>query len=90
MDFQMALVFLGATASKVSKFDWSRLIPRLRVDKYKYGAAGIELTWPWRSEGFGLGLGLGTIDIWLGWPKSEENLHNEECKHPKVAAPVDS
>ena len=87
MDIQTAFIFLGSAASKVSKFDWRRLIPRFKVDHYKYGAGGIEFTW---RVGPGVGLGLGVVDLWFGWPRLEENLHTEECRHPRIATPVES
>ena len=90
MDVQMVLVFFGVASKKLSEFDWMRLIPRFRVDKYKYGAVGIELTSPWGKSGTGLGFGLGLIDLWLGWPRLEENLHHDGCRHEPIAEPVGS
>lgn len=81
VDPKAALIFLGAYADRLLKFDWKRLVPHGRLEKYSYGAAGIEFTMPWGREGFGLGLGLGVIDVWVGWPRAEENLHTEDCKH---------
>ena len=90
LDPQTVLLFLGAYATKVRKFDYKRLIPRGRVDKYAYAAAGIEITWPWGKEGLGIGFGLGVIDFWVGWPHLEESLHIEGCRHAPVEAPVKS
>lgn len=90
MNVQMAFVLLGSMADRVSKFDWMRLIPKFRVDKYKYGVVGIEFTMPWKREGLGVGLGLGTIDLWFGWPSLEEDLHTGTCHHEPIAQPVDS
>jgi hypothetical protein len=84
MDLQFLQAFLGTTVDKVKKFDYKRLIPRGRMERYSYAVAGIELTWPWRKEGLGIGIGLGVIDIWVGWPRLEENLHTEDCKHDEV------
>lgn len=81
MDLQFLQALLGTTVDKMKKFDYRRLIPRAHAEKYAYAVAGIEVTWPWSKEGFGLGLGLGVIDVWVGWPHPEENLHTEDCKH---------
>lgn len=89
MDVQMAMVFLGSVANKVSEFDWMRLVPRFKVDKYKYGVAAIEFTMPWQKMGLGVGLGLGRVDLWFGWPRIEENLHHDNCFHPPIAQPVE-
>jgi len=78
---QIALVFLGVYADKVIKFDYKRLIPQARVEKYSYGVVGVELTAPWGANGLGIGFGLGVVDLWLGWPRLEENLHTADCKH---------
>ena len=73
--------------SAEKKFDWSRLIPRFRTDTYSYGVVGIEFTW---RRGLGIGLGVGRLDLWAGWPTSQQSLHNDECSHDEVAEPVDS
>lgn len=53
---------------KLSKFDWSSLIPAFRMDKYsgEPSAYGIEFTL--RYTGPGIGVGLGHRDFWFGWP----------------------
>lgn len=89
VDAQMTLLYLRGVAGKVRKFDWSRLIPRFKVQRYQYGVAGIEFT---LRQGFGLGLGLGVVDLWFGWPKPEQNLHRPGCSHDpvRVVEPFDS
>lgn len=100
IDVQGVKVFLGVGWDKVTKVKWSKLIPRFRVDRYPISnskknevgwapALGLELTW---KMGPGIGVGLGLVDIWFGWPRSQENLHHDGCGHAPVAkkVPVDS
>lgn len=82
----VALVFLSATLDRVAKFDWKRLIPKFRVDHYRYGVLAVEPTW---RVGLGIGLGLGRVDLWFGWPRQEESLHTAECHHEPIAKPVE-
>lgn len=89
VDIQVVLLYLRGVADKAREFDWSRLIPRGRVEKYQYGVVGFEFT---LRPGFGVGFGLGTIDLWLGWPRLEPNLHRAGCTHDPVKSvePFDS
>lgn len=76
-------IFLRSFMDRLAKFDYTKLVPKGKVDKYEYSAGGVEMTWPWRREGpwfsrdggwttgvgLGLGFGLGKYDIWTGWPR---------------------
>lgn len=73
-----AMKSLDSTLDKVAKFDYSKLIPRARSEKYSYGTAGFEFTW---KVGLGVGLGLGVWDVWFGWPRNQESLHTGDCRH---------
>jgi hypothetical protein len=91
MDLQYIKTLWGNTLDKMAKFDYRRLIPKGRVDRFTYGTAGIAITWPWRKEGLGIGLGLGVWDVWAGWPRHQENLHYDGCLHSAVKeVPVDT
>lgn len=69
---------LDSLRSVSSNFDYRKLVPKGRMDKYTYAAAGIEMTWPWRKEdsgfavgeGLGVGIGIGKYDFWFGWSRS--------------------
>lgn len=73
VDLQGIIVALGNFKDKAL-----RVVPKFKVDKYEYGAAGVEFTC---SKGVGIGLGLGVVDLWFGWPRREENLHFSGCVH---------
>lgn len=60
------------------KEDLFRVVPKFKIEKYEYGAVGVEFTWKKRV---GIGLGLGVIDLWFGWTRREENLHFDGCVH---------
>jgi hypothetical protein len=84
------LAMLDRIVDKVAKFDWKKLLPTGRMDRYSYGTVGIEFTTPWGWHGAGVGLGLGRFDFWVGWPKRRASLHYDGCRHEPVAEPVDS
>jgi hypothetical protein len=93
IDVQYVKALLGTTVDKLAKFDYSKLVPKFRSEKYAYGVAGIEFTLPWKKEGLGIGVGLGVLDFWFGWPKDDGPLHYEGCLHEKpvkVPEPVGS
>lgn len=90
VDVPGVLLVLGRTKDRVINFKWSKLIPRFKVDKYFFNedegtkwpwVLWFEATSPWGKTGLGLGLGLGRLDVWFGWPRAEENLHYEGCRH---------
>ena len=78
-DFRKIPQIVDKVLDGFARFDYSKLIPSVKVDKYSFASPGFETTW--RRPGVGVGLGLGVIDFWVGWKRTEENLHVEGCTH---------
>ena len=83
LDIQGVIIVLGSITDKIKKFDWSRLVPRFKFDKYPHAGVGIDLTW---KVGPGIGFGVGKFDLWFGWPRAEEDLHYRGCGHGAITA----
>lgn len=99
VDVQGVLTVLGRAKDRLINFKWSKLVPRGKVTKYFFNedegtrwpwALGLDLTAPWGKTGLGLGIGLGRLDVWVGWPRTEEDLHSENCVHRLALVMVDN
>jgi hypothetical protein len=83
VDIRYILAFLQATVNEALELLMA-LLPKFKIEKYSYSVLGIELTAPWGRSGLGLGIGLGVIDLWVGWPRSQESLHHHGCAHDSL------
>lgn len=89
IDFEGLLLFLSSAKDKAKKKStWLKMIPRVRTESYpRSRRRSRDIGWPrhlgieptWRG-GLGLGIGLGSVDLWFGWPKTEQ-LHRAGCGH---------